>query len=226
MLSEITDIWNVMHARHSVRRYKDKPVEQEKADILFRELEIINRESGLDFSLFLNDPNVFRANEPRYGNFRGCRNYFVLCGPKGADESIGYYGEHIVLLAQSLGLNTCWCALTFEKNMLPVLPREGDILYDVIAVGYGETQGTQHRSKPITKLAKITSDTPKWFEYGMEAAILAPTAINQQRFYFEQVGENKVKAKALFGPCSKTDLGIVKYHFEAGAGKDNFEWLK
>ena len=55
------------------------------------------------------------------------------------------------------------------------------------------------------------------------AAMLAPTAINQQRFYIEQVGERGARAKALIGPCSKTDLGIVKYHFELGAGRENFE---
>lgn len=26
------------------------------------------------------------------------------------------------------------------------------------------------------------------------------------------------------GFCTKIDLGIVKYHFEIGAGKENFEW--
>ncbi|MBR0153254.1 MAG: hypothetical protein IJM26_05670 [Lachnospiraceae bacterium] len=57
-------------------------------------------------------------------------------------------------------------------------------------------------------------------------AMLAPTAINQQRFYLEQVGERTVQAKALLGPCSRTDLGIVKYHFEVGAGKESFEWAK
>jgi len=77
----------------------------------------------------------------------------------------------------------------------------------------------------VSKLAKLTDATPQWFRNGMEAVLLAPTAINQQRFYFQQVGEHGVKAKALIGPCSKTDLGIVKYHFELGAGKDNFDWV-
>ena len=58
---------------------------------------------------------------------------------------------------------------------------------------------------------------------GVEAALLAPTAVNQQKFYLTLDG-NKVKAKAGLGPCAKMDLGIVKYHFELGAGKENFEW--
>ena len=36
-----------------------------------------------------------------------------------------------------------------------------------------------------------------------------------------------VKAKAgLVGPELEVDLGIVKYHFELGAGKENFTWAK
>jgi len=43
----------------------------------------------------------------------------------------------------------------------------------------------------------------------------APTAVNQQKFYLEYLW---------FRDYSKMDLGIVKYHFEVGAGKENFEW--
>ena len=75
--------------------------------------------------------------------------------------------------------------------------------------------------------------TPKWFNKGVDAAILAPTAVNQQKFYLEYMGFRdyskvpKVAAKQLFSMVgySKMDLGIVKYHFEVGAGRENFEWL-
>ena len=131
-----------------------------------------------------------------------------------------------MLYAQSLGLNTCWVAMSFERRAVPARTEEGLVLHDVIALGYGVTQGVPHRSKPVSSVARITPDAPEWFRRGVEAALLAPTAINQQRFWLEQVGDRGVKAKALLGPCSKTDLGIVKYHFELGAGKENFEWVK
>lgn len=223
-MNSIPDILNVMTERHSVRRYLDKIIENDKAELLNSEIESVNEESGLKFFLVLNEPEVFKGNEPKYGSFSGCRNYIIAYGPKGSDEKTGYYGEHLVLFAQSLGLNTCWCALTFEKKKLPVNAPDGMVLQDVIALGYGATQGHPHKDKPIEKLAKITKDSPDWFVEGVKAAMLAPTAINQQRFYFELKDGNKVKAKALLGPCSKTDLGIVKYHFACIAGKENFEW--
>jgi len=51
----------------------------------------------------------------------------------------------------------------------------------------------------------------------MEAAMLAPTAINQQKFVFALDGDT-VTARAKLGPWSKVDLGIVKYFFELGSG--------
>lgn len=47
--------------------------------------------------------------------------------------------------------------------------------------------------------------------------------MNQQKFTFSLQG-NTVSAKAGIGFYSKIDLGIAKYHFEVGAGKENFRW--
>jgi hypothetical protein len=89
----------------------------------------------------------------------------------------------------------------------------------VIAIGYGETNGVSHKTKPIEELCSVNGDMPDWFRCGMEAVQLAPTAINQQKFRFELNG-NSVKAIAGSGFYTKVDLGIAKYHFEIGAGKD------
>lgn len=216
-------LYDAMLERHSVRQYTDKKIEPEKIEILKNKIDEINKKSGLDISLCTEEPEAFQANKPSYGSFSGCKNYFVLAAGKGRDEDIGYYGEELVLLSQTLGLNTCWVALTFEKNKVPVKLSENEKIYDVIALGYGKTQGVVHKSKPLEKLYRAKGDAPEWFMRGMEAAALAPTAINQQHFIISY--ENgKVGAKALLGPCSKTDLGIVKYHFELGAGSENIIW--
>jgi hypothetical protein len=95
----------------------------------------------------------------------------------------------------------------------------------VIAVGYGETAGVAHKGKAIEDLCRVQGDMPGWFRRGMEAAQLAPTAINQQKFFFE-LKDNTVKAAASFGPYSKVDLGIAKYHFEIGAGEGDWQWAQ
>ena len=66
---------------------------------------------------------------------------------------------------------------------------------------------------------------PEWFERGVQAALLAPTAMNQQKFRFELLPDGKtVRAQTLSGAYTAVDLGIAKYHFEVGAGTESFAW--
>lgn len=211
--------------RHSVRSFTDKKIEGETEVALCQAINDCNKESGLHIQLCLNEPEAFQASKPHYGSFQNCRNYIAIVAKPGNDEMCGYYGEKLVLYAQTLGLNTCWVALTYKKRKANYICNDGEKLRIVIALGYGKTQGLERKSKEISKLCKVRGSTPDWFKAGMEAATLAPTAINQQKFMFSLDG-NTVSAKPLpsIVGLSKLDLGIVKYHFEVGAGINNFKW--
>lgn len=219
----MTDL-EIIESRHSVRSFLDKEIEAEKLQQLENEISSINEESGLHFQLFANEPEAFMANKSHYGEFRNCRNYFALVGPKNAESAIGYYGERLVLFAQKLGLNTCWVALTYRKSHVNINADKGEKFYVVIALGYGENQGVAHKSKTASEVSDITGDAPEWFSKGVEAALLAPTAMNQQKFVL-RYSDGRVEAREKPAMYSKLDLGIVKYHFELGAGKDGSIWL-
>lgn len=221
-------IEEAIRLRHSVRSYTDRPVETEKLDALRALVEECNAASGLHIQLVTNDPTAFDTRLAHYGKFTNISNYLAMIGPKGdsLDEMVGYQGERLVLKAQMLGLNSCWVGLTFKKNPDVLHIDEGEKLRCVIALGYGATQGVTHKIKSIEKVTKVNGPMPDWFRRGVEAALLAPTSINQQKFTFVLADNGKVEAKAGWGFFSKVDLGIVKYHFEIGAGKDNFEWLR
>lgn len=89
----------------------------------------------------------------------------------------------------------------------------------LIAFGHGETQGAPHKNKPLQAVCNRTENMPEWFLNGMEAALLAPTAMNQQKFFFELFSDSKVNAVCGKGFYTKLDLGIVKYHFEIASGR-------
>ncbi|MDO4312501.1 MAG: nitroreductase family protein [Eubacteriales bacterium] len=211
--------------RHSVRQYADKPIEEKTLSALRTEIAACNREGNLHIQLVTDEPRAFEGFMAHYGKFSGVTNYLALVGrnTKDLDEKCGYYGERIVLLAQQLGLNTCWVALTYSKIPGAFKVGSGEKLAVVIALGYGKTQGVKHKSKPAKKVSNINADSPKWFKSGVKAALLAPTAMNQQKFYLT-CSDGKVSAKPGIGFHTKMDLGIVKYHFELGAGKENFLW--
>ena len=220
------ELAEAMLNRHSVRSYKDDPIPEEIRMELLNEIWNCNKDGGLNIGLVVDEPQAFSGFLAHYGKFRGVRNYIAMIGSKcdGLEERIGYYGERLVLKAQLLGLNTCWVALTFRKSKTKGLVKVGERLVCVIALGYGTTQGVPHNSKPFEKLSSVSGRMPGWFRSGMEAALLAPTAMNQQKFSFTLAGNDIVTAESTGGSYSQVDLGIVKYHFEVGAGKDRFRW--
>ena len=219
------ELLEAMKNRHSVRSFEDKKIEGSVKDELLHIIDTCNKESGLHMQLVLDEPQAFDSFMAHYGKFSGVKNYIALIGKKGAslEETCGYYGEKVVLHAQQLGLNTCWVAMTYSKIKDAFQVREGEKLCCVIAIGYGKTQGVSHKSKSIENVSKVNGTMPDWFRKGIEAALLAPTAINQQKFQFILDG-NKVSAKPGIGFYSKIDLGIAKYHFEIGADMKNFTW--
>ncbi|MBR4434451.1 MAG: nitroreductase [Bacteroidaceae bacterium] len=207
--------------RHSVREYTDAPLTAEQVETLNNDIFRCNREGNLHLQLVTNEPNCFQAEKPHYGKFRGVRNYIALIGPRGKnlDERLGYFGEQVVLLAQTLGLNTCWVGLTYKKTPDALRMEKGEVLRGVIALGVGVTQGVQHKSKSFEAVTE-GKDFPDWFCKGVEAALLAPTAINQQKFRFKWDGG--VSVKAGIGFFAHMDLGIVASHFEIASGQSFF----
>ena len=171
----------------------------------------------MNIQIIFDEPKCFDSLMAHYGKFSGVENYIALVGKKdvGLDEKAGYYGEKLVLKAQEIGLNTCWTAMTHGKSAAEI--RKGEKLACIIALGYGATQGVAHQNKPVGQLCNCSADMPDWFSHGMEAVLLAPTAMNQQKFYI-MLENGRVSAKAGKGFYTKMDLGIVKYHFEVVTG--------
>ena len=211
------EIMEVMEARHSVRQYTTQKIEIEKRNELNELCDKLNEESGMHIQIIYDEPKCFDGFMAHYGKCSGTANYIALVGPKGKDldEKAGYYGEQLVLKAQELGLNTCWVALTHGKSKAVIGKGEKQAI--IISLGYGETQGVAHTSKEVSKLAKMEDDAPQWYKDGVKAALLAPTAMNQQKFMIEQA-EEEAKITSLGGMYTKLDLGIVKYNFEAASG--------
>ena len=213
------ELLDIMKNRHSVRQYIDRKIEADIREQLLDCVSECNEESGLNIQITFDEPECFSTMMAHYGNFRGVNNYISLVGKKDKDleEKCGYYGEKIVLKAQELGLNTCWVALTYGKKKCKADIADDEKLICVIALGYDATQGNEHKNKELSSVCNCANNMPDWFENGMQGAMLAPTATNQQKFYFT-LDNDKVYLKAGKGFYTKLDLGIVKYHFEALSG--------
>ena len=213
-------ILEAIDARHSVRAYRNERIPEEIRLRLDGFAEQCSRESGLHLFIRYDDPEGFDSRLAHYGRFRNVNNYIVLAGRKGPDFDFlcGYYGEKLVLFAQQLGLNTCWAALTFNRRRVRAAIPEGETLCMIIALGYGENQGAPRKSKTAADVTE-TGSAETWFAEGVEAALKAPTAVNQQKFAFSvRDGEPWIRVRG-FGSYTKVDLGIAAFHFEAASGR-------
>ena len=226
-------IQEAIEARHSVRAYTGQPLAAEVVEVLEEKIRELNEKGHLHMQLIRNETKAFQGKLAKYGKFRGVNDYIVMAGQKAddLDERIGYYGEQLVLLAQTLGLNTCWVGLSYSKVPGTYILEAGEVIEAYISIGYGETQGVSHKIKRVEQVSNTNDLIPSWFRQGVEAALLAPTAVNQQKFFFEFIPARdgkpvRVLAKRNFSLIGFTqmDLGIAKCHFEIGAGKENFEW--
>ena len=214
-------IKEAIRERHSVRQYQDRPLDEDARAALESLISKCDQESGLHIQLICGDPDCFDSFMAHYGKFKNVRSYIALVGSDSLidmEEKCGYFGQRIVLEAQCMGLNTCWVAGTYKRGKCKAEVADNEKIVCVIAIGYGENQGTKHKSKPLSKICDIPeADMPVWFKNGVKAAMMAPTAMNQQKFFITLDGKEPV-ITAGRGPMTGIDLGIVKYNFEAASG--------
>ena len=226
------DILEAIQTRISCRAFLSTPIEQEKIDTLAEEIELINKESGLHFQLYgpredgtaLDlSKKMFAGNPPLYA---------ALVGPEGPipEEKLGYYGEGLVLVATQLGLGTCWVASTFDRETTRVELPDGEVLHDVVPIGYAPEKmplkqrtirtTLRSRSKKLESLWRGTTplaQAPGWIQACIEAVGQAPSAINEQPAVFVRDADNQpIRAELVQKKTGReyTDLGIAKLHFE------------
>ncbi|MCR4864897.1 MAG: nitroreductase [Bacteroidales bacterium] len=225
-------ILEAIELRHSVRKYTGDPIPENILAVLREKIDEVNHSGNLHVQLVTDEPKSF-SGLMAYGSFSGVNSYLVMAGKKDdmLEERIGYYGEQLVLLAQTLGLNSCWAGASYKKIPGTYVLEDDEKIGCYIAIGFGINQGNSHKIKARGDVSNASDLTPTWFNKGIDTALLAPTAVNQQKFYFEYLGKKgdgkpKVSAKPTFSMIgyAKMDLGIAKYHFEVAAGKENFQW--
>lgn len=231
-------ITNVMRERHTVRKYLDKPLPAEVVNKLQARIDLLNQEHNVAMRLVCNDNRAFGA-ALRLVLAKGVQNYLVLAAQETPvfEERLGYCSADFMLFAQELGLNTWWVGGTYSKKGAAAGARAAGAeaagtadaaqsdhkIIGVVAIGYGAVQGRPHKSKTVSEVSTYEGQAPAWFEEGVKAALLAPTAVNRQAFLVSGRG-NEVSITYKKGPLSSADLGIVKYFFEIGAGAENFVW--
>lgn len=211
---------DAIRQRHSVRQYKPNRIENDKVALIKTKIDELNAEGNLHLQFIEDADKTYNKLFNKVAGLGSAPSVIACVGKDtpGLDQRVGYYGEKLVLYAQTLGLNTCWTG-TFNRKNITADISEGERLVISIAIGYGKEPGRAHKSKSIDQLTESEGQTPEWFNKGVEMALLAPTAINQQKFLIKLNPDESVEFIDKGGVLSQVDLGIVKCHFEIGSGK-------
>mgnify|MGYP004566618333 FL=1 len=206
--------------RHSVRNYEAKRIEADKVEKIRAKIEELNKEGNLHLQFMEDAGKTYNKLFNKVAGLGSAPSVIACVGidDETLEQRVGYYGEKLVLFIQELGLNTCWAGTFNEKNIGAEVG-DGEKLVISIAVGYGKDKGKPHKSKSPEQVIEAKGDRPYWFNKGVDMALLAPTAINQQKFTIRLNEDESVDFVDKGGIFSQVDLGIVRCHFEIGAEK-------
>ena len=206
--------------RHSVRNYEAKKIEADKVEKIRARIEELNKEGNLHLQFMEDAGKTYNKLFNKVAGLGSAPSVIACVGidDETLEQRVGYYGEKLVLFIQELGLNTCWAGTFNEKNIGAEVG-DGEKLVISIAVGYGKDKGKPHKSKSLEQVIEAKGDRPYWFNKGVDMALLAPTAINQQKFTIRLNEDESVDFVDKGGIFSQVDLGIVRCHFEIGAEK-------
>ncbi|MEW6399345.1 MAG: nitroreductase family protein [Bacillota bacterium] len=196
---------------------------------------------------------VLRGLVGSYGQVKGAPAYVALVGDMRSpyvQERVGYTGQALVLEATSLGLGTCWVGGFFRpevarrllgvgagEQVMAVIPfgRPGHRTWEEsLMTGFARS----HHRKPLAQLmvqdhpgSGLPEEArwPGWVLAALEAARLAPSAVNRQPWRFSvEVASPPDQAGCTItvsvaggrdpgGISRRLDCGIAMLHIEVAA---------
>ena len=230
------DIMQAIDERISCRAYDEREVEAEKLDQLAACIEEGNAAGGLRMVLVRPEDGGSKLRLAK-AMFAGRPSTYVALISGTSEEErdrLGYYGEKVALLAQQLGLATCWVAGTYDRGTVEVPLNPGEELFSVMPVGYAAPKmplkqrtvraALRRRDKKPTTVYAGYDGAPDWTRAGIDAVIKGPSAVNGQPWVFV----DSIRGISATLPDNKRgveliDLGIAKLHFQLGAASKGVE---
>ncbi|MFC1846835.1 nitroreductase family protein [Chloroflexota bacterium] len=232
--------YRVIETRRSRRRFDQKPLEPKALSQMAAICEKFQPFPGARSVLIKEPPeSVFRGAIGPYGKIKGAPAFVAFIGDMdnpNVYEQVGYTGEGIILEAEAIELATCWVAGFFKRKVVKSLTNisknerilavtpvghasESPSLEEKLMTGFGLTHKRRALSDLVTGLDE--SEWPQWTKTALEAARLAPSAVNRQPWRFN-VTESSITvsvntSRREYGLPKRLCCGIAMLHIEVAA---------
>ncbi len=232
--------YRVIEKRRSRRRFDPKPIESGLLSQIASVCTEFRPFSDARAVVVVESPDtVFKGAIGSYGKIKGAPAFIAFIGNMDSPnvwEQVGYTGEGIILEVEALNLATCWVAGFFRPKMVASLTEigKGERVLAVTPIGYAARShsleervmtgfGLTHRRRPLSGLVTglPESERPQWVNLALEAARLAPSAVNRQPWRFKvepnsiTVSVNTIRRE--YGLSKRLCCGIAMLHIEVAA---------
>jgi nitroreductase len=211
----------IIRKRKSIRKYSTEPLDTAK-------LEWIQEQIAAVTPLYPNIRYSVEIVSKTKGLFNVKAPHYLIFSSEEMDgycENIGFIGQQLDLALSANGIGTCWLGAS-----KPIENQKSALSY-VIAISFGTPNEPLHRSlsefkrKPLSAISE--GEDPR-----LEAARLAPSAMNSQNWFFAADGgkihcyRKKINpiAGLIYNRMNQIDMGIAIYHIAAES--DGFKFSK
>ncbi|MCQ2752939.1 MAG: hypothetical protein MJ206_01600 [Bacilli bacterium] len=206
------NLYEFLNSRHSVRSYKNEPLDLNRRNIIDNLVRQLNEEHHLKFKVVYD--RVFVYNRFFFSLRFKARNAILLVHDN--EEEAGYYSVPLMLKLHELGLGSCYVG---SAIMRPEYMLDGNRPKCILAFGEIDIQGHPHENKPLESLIYVDGPRPNNLSHIAKIAMTAPTAMNRQDFIIRAINSEISVKKTSSGPFSDFDLGIVKYYVDLARNK-------
>lgn len=176
---------------------------------------------------------LFKGIIGSYGKVAGASSALVFLGTPAEDgtaQHVGYTGEAIVLEATARELDTCWIGGSLDRALAAQIAHlmPGERVFAISPVGRAVAEapssekliygwGKPKKRRDLQEIAPGSSSWPTWASAGVEAARVAPSAMNRQPWRF------RMEAGSVIVSCAGTKTPIVGLSLDCGIAMMHFE---
>jgi len=200
---------DTIRKRKSVRKYDAAPLDAATLNNVQTQLKkLIPLYPDIRYSIEIanSTKGIFNVQAPHYLIFSSEEK-------DGAYENVGFVGQQMDLFFSGSGIGSCWLGAAKPEN------KEASALPFVVCMAFGKPTVPLHRELSEFK-RKPLSEISEGSDERLEAARLAPSAMNAQNWYF--IAEDgkihcyRKKSKPLVGfiynKLHCIDMGIALWH--------------
>ncbi len=162
------DLFETVAARRSIRKYQNRPVEEEKLTRILEAARLApsaNNRQEWKFVVVKDEKTREKLGDAACGQkfvakapvvIACCSvhsEYLLKCGHPAYAIDIGIAGDHMTLAAAALGLGTCWIGDFYEDQVREILNIPDSVrVVELLTLGYPEEKPSARPRKDLNEI--------------------------------------------------------------------------